>query len=589
VNVRKTSRRRVRLSVVVLGALALTAVPAFAGSASTTLPNGAQLSVSIDSPANGTEFLADGAPVPVPVSGTATIGVGPPQATIVYVFDASGSTLGSGGACGTILACEKAFFTSLNSAAIASGSVNQIGLGIFGADSVAADMTPAAGDVSLGAPGDGNTAINSIVLTNGGFNYEVGQYTLKSGNADGTNYAAGLQQALAILGASTDPKKFLVFASDGLSNLGSVADFNAAVASLAGSGVVANSIAIGASASCTGGSVGDLQDIAVNGGQCFSVPDPNDLPDLIPNLIGSTLTKVELTVDGGAPTVLTTVPATPAAGPVSVTWATTTAGLSPGSHQICATAFGTDVTGGSANVTTCITVEVFDLVLTPASATNELGSDNSHTVTATLNGPAGSVGGYLVDFAVTLGPNAGTGGVCVPAACTTNAAGQVTFAYSVPVAPSSLGTDTIRARVTLNNPTGATDTETAAKTWRDTTPPVASCVPTTNPSGNNIPPAGNNPKSGQNPDGFYELVATDDVDPNPDITVSDTGSSFVAGPYADGTKIKLTQAPGAKPNVKPRPGVIDWHITIKGDAVMTATDGSGNSVSVRCLVPPPPK
>ena len=33
----------------------------------------------------------------------------------------------------------------------------------------------------------------------------------------------------------------------------------------------------------------------MNGGQCFEVPDPNDLPDLIPNLIGSTLTKVEMT------------------------------------------------------------------------------------------------------------------------------------------------------------------------------------------------------------------------------------------------------------------------------------------------------
>ena len=587
-NVRTARARRWRLCAVIVGALALTAVPAFAGSASTTLPNGAQLSVSIDSPADGTEFLADGAPVGVPVSGTASIGVGPPQATIVYVFDASGSTGESGGACGTILACEKTFFTGLNTAAASSGSVNQIGIAVFGADAVTADVTPAGGDDALGAPGDGNTVFNSVVLTGGGFGYQVGQYTVKNGNADGTNYVSGLQQALAILGASTDAKKFLVFASDGLSNLGAIADFNTAVASLAGSGTVANSIAIGASASCTGGSNGDLEDIAVNGGQCFSVPDPNDLPDLIPNLIGSTLTKVELTVDGGAPTVLTTVPATPIAGPAMVTWSTTTAGLSPGSHQICATAFGTDVTGGSASVQTCVTVEVFDLVLTPASATNELGSDNSHEVTATLNGPAGAVSGYLVSFAVG-GQNAGAAGVCNPAACTTNAAGQVTFTYSVPVAPSSIGIDTITANVTLNNPTGATDTEQVTKEWEDTTPPVVACRPTTNPSGNNIPPAGNNPKSGQNPDGFYVLLATDDVDPNPDITVSDTGSSFVAGPYASGTKIKLTQAPGANPNVKPGPGEIDWHITLKGDAVVTATDGSGNSASVRCNVPPPPK
>ena len=295
-----------------------------------------------------------------------------------------------------------------------------------------------------------------------------------------------------------------------------------------------------------------------------------------------------MSVDGGAPTLLTTVPATPVAGPAMVTYSTSTSGLAPGTHEICVTAFGTDVTGGSADVETCVNVDVYDLVLTPAEATNELGSDNTHTVTATLNGPAGSVGGYLVDFDVG-GQNATATGVCNPVACTTNAAGVVTFTYSVPVAPASIGVDTITAEVTLNDPTGATDTEQVTKEWEDTTPPVVACRPTTNPSGNNIPPAGNNPKSGQNPDGFYVLLATDDVDPNPDITVSDTGSSFVAGPYASGTKIKLTQAPGAKPNVKPGPGEIDWHITLKGDAVVTATDGSGNSASVQCNVPPPPK
>jgi hypothetical protein len=586
----KTRRAgRVRLaSALVLGAL-LTAIPAWAGSSSTTLPNGAQLSVSIDSPADGAEFLADGAPVGVPVSGTASIGVGEPRATFVYVFDASGSTAGSGGACGSILACEKTFFTGLNTAAAGSGSVNQIGLAVFGADAVRADMTPAAGDDALGEPAGGNTVVNSIVLTNSNFNYQVGQYTLKNGDADGTNYAAALQQALTILNASTDPAKFLVFASDGLSNAGTLTDFSNAVSAIAATGAVANSIAIGASASCTGGSAGELEDIAVNGGQCFAVPDPNNLPNLIPNLIGSTLTKVELTVDGGAPTVLTTVPATPVAGPATVNWSTTTAGLSPGSHQICATAFGTDVTGGSAQTTTCITVEVFDLVLAPPTATNNLGGgDNSHTVTATLQGPAGAVGGYTVSFAVG-GQNAGASGACVPASCQTDASGVVTFSYTVPVAPGSLGNDSITASVTLNNPTGATDTETVAKAWVDTTPPVVSCQPTTNPAGDKIPPAGNNPPSGQNPDGFYILLATDLVDPNPQIRVRDSASSFVAGPYASGTKIKLVQAPGANPNVKPGPGDIDWHITLKGDAIVTATDASGNSSSVRCLVPPPPK
>ena len=85
------------------------------------------------------------------------------------------------------------------------------------------------------------------------------------------------------------------------------------------------------------------------------------------------------------------------------------------------------------------------------------------------------------------------------------------------------------------------------------------------------------------------LTATDAVDPNPVVRVSDTGSSFVAGPYPTGTKIKLIQAPGATPNAKPGAGVIDWQITLKGDATVTATDSSGNTSTVSCKVPPPPK
>ena len=170
--------------------------------------------------------------------------------------------------------------------------------------------------------------------------------------------------------------------------------------------------------------------------------------------------------------------------------------------------------------------------------------------------------------------------------CVTAANGELSFTYSVPVAPSSIGMDTITAVATI--PAG-TATRSVTKRWADLTPPVVSCQPTTNPSGNNIPPAGENPKSGQNPDGFYILLATDLVDPNPQVRVQDSASSFVAGPYASGTKIKLTQAPGAKPNAKPGPGVIDWHIKLKGDAIVVATDGSGNSASVTCLVPPPPK
>ena len=124
----------------------------------------------------------------------------------------------------------------------------------------------------------------------------------------------------------------------------------------------------------------------------------------------------------------------------------------------------------------------------------------------------------------------------------------------------------------------------------------ATCRETTNPHGKNVPPAGfttspgTNPRSGQNPDGFYVLTAIDAVDPNPTVTLTDSVSGATFGPFPSGTKIKLTQAPGATPDQKPGPGVIDWHIKVQGDALLTATDASGNtSAPVSCLVPPPPK
>ena len=170
----------------------------------------------------------------------------------------------------------------------------------------------------------------------------------------------------------------------------------------------------------------------------------------------------------------------------------------------------------------------------------------------------------------------------------TDGNGEATFTYVAAQGPAGLGTDVIEA--CFSDEQDDTVCDTATKEWRDTTPPEAACSPTTNPSGNNVPPAGNNPSSGQNPDGFYVLTATDAVDPDPEIFIRDSGSSFVAGPFASGTTIKLVQAPGATPSVSPGTGAIDWKVRLKGDALLVAVDDSGNeSDPISCLVPPPPK
>lgn len=124
----------------------------------------------------------------------------------------------------------------------------------------------------------------------------------------------------------------------------------------------------------------------------------------------------------------------------------------------------------------------------------------------------------------------------------------------------------------------------------DVTPPSAACRETTNPSGNNIPTSGPNAgKSGQNPDGFYELLARDNVG-IASIVVADSGSSFVSGTFTTGDHVKITQTPGGTPSdTRPGPGGIASHLKLNGDAVLVVTDTSGNVTRVGCLVPPPPK
>ena len=125
----------------------------------------------------------------------------------------------------------------------------------------------------------------------------------------------------------------------------------------------------------------------------------------------------------------------------------------------------------------------------------------------------------------------------------------------------------------------------------DVTIPTVACTEGTNPHGAKVPPAAN-----QNPDGFYLLTADDNLDPDPMIWVVDSGSGTVFGPYPSGTTIKYTEAPGATPSEKSigsgngRAGAVTVHLIGTGDALVYATDASGNeSEPAWCLVPPPPR
>ncbi|HEX2054221.1 MAG TPA: VWA domain-containing protein [Actinomycetota bacterium] len=566
---------------------ALFVAPAAADVENGNLPGGTSISVGITNPAEGALYV----PGSVPVSGTASIGEGQPVAdtTIVYVIDVSGSTQNPGGCGGnqnptrdpvsnSILDCEIAAGKALNQQAIDAGTVDQVGVVFFDSGASIQDSNPAqAGTQGLVGPADDADGANGR---------DVEHVMSLAGFGGNTNFEAAVQQACSLIQQSTNTNNIVAFLSDGVATTGGSALDDLPCGP---TGATFFTFAIGSGSSCTdtGGGRGSLQQIAeATGGTCTVVANVGSLPDVVPGIIASQLTRLTMTVDSGAPVDISgsANPSLPVEGPASVTFQTTLNNLQPGNHQVCVTATGTDG-GGEGSVTDCHNFVVADISLTPEQAVNELGTPGqTHSVTATVAaGSDGGVAGVPVSFNITSGPNAGQAG-----AANTDANGETQFTYPATQGLAGLGTDQIEACFTDSQ--GAKDCDTATKQWVDTTPPAAACSPTTNPSGTNVPSAGNNPKSGQNPDGFYVLTVSDAVDPNPTVTIADSGSSATFGPYPAGTKVKLIQAPGATPDVKPGAGDIDYQITLKGDALLTGTDSSGNvSAPLSCNVPPPPK
>jgi len=264
-----------------------------------------------------------------------------------------------------------------------------------------------------------------------------------------------------------------------------------------------------------------------------------------------------------------------------------------GVHEACIFATGRGPASDADSedtATCCVDYHVVSFGAMPQNATNELMVSQEHTVTAKVSADSGgaTVEDWPVAFSVTIGPNAGTPGSCSPIDCKTDASGEVTFTYSVPFDPSSLGTDTIEAGVSIG---GISDTVQVFKTWQDTTPPEAFCREGPNPSGK-IPKAPGKGGKGQNQDGFYTLQAEDDLWPEEELKmyIRDSGSGHVFGPYDYGTNIKYTETNGAKPSEKRGSGVVLKKLKGRGDAMVYAVDGSGNqSPEVACLVPPKPK
>lgn len=352
-----------------LAATVALALPAHA--ATGNLPGGTSIGVTITSPANNALVV----PGPVTVTGKASIGTGVAvvDTALTYVLDVSGSTANPVAAgCGgdqngdgnpaTILDCEIAAAKALHAkAAVPNTVVGNVGAAVFGESGQTVDVSPAGGVQLVAAPGaDANTngvkdvpeALASAFIGGG-----VQQFTPR--NAGGTtNFVGGLTAGISSATAAPQSRKLMVFLSDGESNGQGTVD--AALQQAVNAGIKIFTFAVSNGAACdTAGTQGSLREIAqTTGGTCTEVPNVSQLPDVVPGVIASKLTQLTLQVNGGADIPITSItPGLPQDGPASVDYTVTTPALTPGTHQLCVTARGTDG-GGAGQVKECVTVRV---------------------------------------------------------------------------------------------------------------------------------------------------------------------------------------------------------------------------------------
>lgn len=300
------------------------------------LPGGTALEVGLERLGNSGELV-----------GSASIGEGPAVArtAIAYVLDVSGSSNDAGGCGGDqnndrlsnrIIDCEIAAALKLHQEVISSSTVAQIGLVTFSSGASVRDLNPTAAATFLISPtadADGNGVLD----------LEQSLRTLRAGGS--TNFRAAVSAACNLLAGAQASNRLAVFISDGESTTG-----GAAINILpCNPPVQFEGFAIGTGNSCTGGSAGSrLQEIAARtGGTCTNVRDASSLPDILPEIIGSQLTRATLTVDGGAPIDISASfsPPLPLQGPASATFGAPLPQLADGIHDVCVRVYGSDALG----------------------------------------------------------------------------------------------------------------------------------------------------------------------------------------------------------------------------------------------------
>ena len=292
----------------------------------TDLSNGAQFSLNITNPPPGLEQAVD---VPFEVQGSASIGLGEPDVAYIYIIDQSESTSSYDGPCGSVLDCVDAFFRNLNKEAISNGSAELAAVITFDdqayLDAEFQDPT----NIAI------EEAINATEYSSGF-----------------TNCTGALLKAAELVEdpSNTAETTIVVFAGDGLCNIDDHY-LHWASMQLEKTGAIVHTVAVGDNVNCTVSEYEEnyMSDIPKNGGRCTSVADPHTLPDIIDDLIGTSLLSVELKVDESSYEKIDEgylSGALPQEGAIAVNFNMTVEGLAVGQHEICVRATGNDTLGG---------------------------------------------------------------------------------------------------------------------------------------------------------------------------------------------------------------------------------------------------
>jgi hypothetical protein len=309
-----------------------------------TLPGGTSIGANLDT--------LEGERGSLSVAGSVDVGEGSAatNTSIAYVVDVSGSAGNAGGPCGdvngdrrsnTVLDCELAAALKLHEEVTASGTVDKVALITFSTGANAVDLDPTSAVSTLVSPtkdADGNGTSDIV------------QAIKRVTGSGGTNFIPPVRTSCQLLATTGSPNLVTAFMSDGQGS-GSLK-----TALPCDPPVTFHAFAVGSGSKCSSGSaVGSrLIDMAtLSGGTCTDVPVVADLPDILPTVIRSRVTKVTWSIDGQEPVDISDSLALPQDGPATLDVVLDLpTGLSSGQHRVCLTVTGEDG-GGTSSETTC--------------------------------------------------------------------------------------------------------------------------------------------------------------------------------------------------------------------------------------------